>query len=648
MIESGRSTVIGLVVMVLFSGCAQEETGLAGDDAAPRQASVYAAETFFQTTTYTAGSANGYAFTPDAAAVLLNSDTSGIFNAYKMPVDGGTPVPLTDSAANAVFGLSFFPEDERLLYTADVGGNELNHVYVRAPDGTVTDLTPGDELKARFVGWAGKDGFWLASTERDARNYDLYAYAVAGYARELIFKNEQGWQIDAVSRDQRWLAVTRNRNSADSDIYLIDLESDDQIPILITGHEGNVTNTFASFAPDSSALIYTTDEHGEFAGAWSYEISNSEGKTIAEADWDVSLVVFSRGGRYRVTGVNADARTEVTIHDHSSGAVVELPALPAGDLRNVRFSSDDSKLAFLINSDVSPSNLNVVDLASATHRQLTQALSADINPTELVEAQIVRYPSFDSLEIPALLYTPKNASPDNPVPALVWVHGGPGGQSRTGYSPTIQHLVNHGYAVLAANNRGSSGYGKTFYHLDDRNHGEQDLQDIVWGRRYLESLDWVDPGSIGVIGGSYGGYMAAAALAFEPQTFDVGVNIFGVTNWVRTLNNIPPWWEDIREALYDEMGDPATDDERHRRISPLFHAANIIKPLLVVQGANDPRVLQAESDEIVAAVRKNDVPVEYLLFPDEGHGFRNRDNRIAASNAYVRFLDKYLKKQAAD
>jgi dipeptidyl aminopeptidase/acylaminoacyl peptidase len=261
----------------------------------------------------------------------------------------------------------------------------------------------------------------------------------------------------------------------------------------------------------------------------------------------------------------------------------------------------------------------------------------------LVAGEVVRYKSFDDLEIPGILYKPHGASADNPVPALVWVHGGPGGQSRTGYSATRQHLINHGYAILAANNRGSSGYGKTFFHMDDKRHGEEDLQDIVYGRKYLESLDWVDAERIGVIGGSYGGYMVAAALAFEPEAFDVGINIFGVTNWVRTLKSIPPWWEAFKEALYDEMGDPATDEERHRRISPLFHAENIVKPLLVVQGANDPRVLQVESDELVAAVEANEVPVDYVIFPDEGHGFRKRDNRITASEAYVRFLDKYLK-----
>ena len=210
------------------------------------------------------------------------------------------------------------------------------------------------------------------------------------------------------------------------------------------------------------------------------------------------------------------------------------------------------------------------------------------------------------------------------VPAVIDVHGGPGGQSRKGYTAQYQHLVNHGFAVLRVNNRGSSGYGKTFFHMDDKKHGEVDLDDVVYGKKYLQSLDWVQGDKIAIMGGSYGGYMVAAALAFRPEEFTAGIDIFGVTNWVRTLKSIPPWWGAQKDSLYDEMGDPATDEERHQRISPLFHAANIVKPLLVIQGANDPRVLQVESDELVAAV-KNNVPVEYIIFPDEGHGFLRKD-----------------------
>lgn len=634
-----------LVVALLAAGCSDRAE--APDAAVPAAVPEYSARAFFETTSYGMVRSTGYAFSPDGDTLAIASDESGVFNAYELPLAGGEPARLTNSDDNAIFPLSFFPNDRRLLFTFDGGGNELNHVAVRETDGAIRDLTPGEGLKADFMRWSG-DGvhFYLRTTERDATVFDVWRYRADDYSRELVFENP-GFDLADISPDGRWVALGKPIASGDSDIYLVDLAAESPQPRLVTAHEGKVDHTVFSFTPDSERLVYSTDEFGEFTEAWSYELGTGEKRRLIEADWDIMYVVYSPAGRYRVSAVNADARTEVSVYDLERGKPVALPALPPGDLQNVRFSGNEKRIALVVNADNAPPNVHLVDLAAGSSRQLTDALNPDIDPAHLVESSVVRYESFDGLEIPSVLYRPHGASPDSPVPALVWVHGGPGGQSRTGYHPTIQHLVNHGYAVLAANNRGSSGYGKTFNHLDDRQHGEGDLQDIVQGRHYLASLPWVDGERIGIIGGSYGGYMVAAALAFEPEVFDVGVNIFGVTNWVRTLNSIPAWWTTGRDALFDELGDPATDEERLTRISPLFHAHQIVRPLLVVQGANDPRVLQVESDELVDAVRANEVPVEYVVFPDEGHGFTKRENRIAASEAYVRFLDTWLAGEAA-
>lgn len=213
-----------------------------------------------------------------------------------------------------------------------------------------------------------------------------------------------------------------------------------------------------------------------------------------------------------------------------------------------------------------------------------------------------------------------------------------------GFNPLIQYLTNNGYAILAVNNRGSSGYGKSFYKMDDKNHGEKDLQDCVWGKKWLQKQEYIDENKIGIIGGSYGGYMTMAAMTFTPDEFMVGVNIFGVTNWIRTLKSIPTFWEASRKALYDELGDPYTSDSiRLKKISPLFHADKVINPVMVLQGANDPRVLQIESDEIVEELIKNDIPVEYVIFEDEGHGFRKKENQIEGYRKIKSFLDLYLK-----
>lgn len=616
----------------------EEATTEVTEQSAPK----YSAEAFFNTTSFGIANAAGHAFSPDGSKVLIASDETGIFNAFAVDIASSDRVQLTNSTASATTGVSYFPGDERILFTADGGGDELNHVWVREIDGTLTDLTPTEKTKAAFLGWSSNGSrFYIATNERDPKAFDLYAYAADGYARQAVFENTDAMQLSAISGDDRYLAMAKSRTSADSDVYLVDLSAG-TAPVLVTEHEGNIAYGTYGFSA-SGKLILSTNEASEFAEAWAYDIETGEKKPYVTADWNVSGIGYSNTGRYRVESVNADAETKITIMDGQTLQPVTLPDLPAGNVINVRFSADDSHIAFLLNGDTSPSDLYVVDLGASTAKRLTTALNPAIDQANLVEATVIRYPSFDGTLIPSILYKPKGASVDNKAPALVLVHGGPGGQTRRGYRAFVQHLVNHGYAVLGANNRGSSGYGKTFFHMDDKAHGEGDLQDIVQGRTYLESLDWIDSDRIGIIGGSYGGFMVAAALAFEPEVFDVGINIFGVTNWVRTLKSIPPWWESFREALYDEMGDPATDEERHRRISPLFHASNIVKPMLVVQGANDPRVLPVESDEIVAAVKANGVPVEYILFPGEGHGFRVKANRIKASDAYVAFLDTYLR-----
>jgi dipeptidyl aminopeptidase/acylaminoacyl peptidase len=626
----------------LRSGCTVCAFFLAAAVCAQESAKVpkYSARAFYDTTAYT-----GASFSADESQLLITSDATGVFNAYSQAIKGGKPIQLTESTKDATFGRSYFPKDGRFIYQQNEGGNELDHVYVRELQGAARDLTPGKKLKAMFSGWSGDlKHFYVTSNERDPKFFDLYRYDAADYQRTLLFKNLGGFGTSIVSRDGRWVATDKVRNNVDNDIYLWDTTQPDKEPVKITSHKGDVEHSLEGFTPDSGTLYYASNEGSDFQRAWAYDLKSGKKKVVVEDRWDVMSVSFSWKGRYRAVSVNADARTVTTVTDTESGKLVKLPELNGASINNMGFSRSEKFMTFYASSDTSPANLHVTDLGTGEHRQLTRSLNPEIKQEHLVPATVVRYPSFDKLEIPALLYRPIGSGPAQKVPALVWVHGGPGGQSRADYNPVVQFLVNHGYAVLAVNNRGSSGYGTKFFHMDDRRHGDVDLKDVVFGRRYLESLDWVDGKRIGIIGGSYGGYMVCAALAFEPDAFDLGIDIFGVTNWVRTLESIPPWWTSFREYLYAELGDPKTDGERLRRISPLFHAKNIRKPLLVIQGANDPRVLKVESDEMVKAVKENGVPVEYIVFPDEGHGFLRKENRIVAAEAYLQFLDRHLKR----
>lgn len=609
--------------------------------ALPNEATTPKFKTYTATQFYKTRTVFGSSINHDNSAVLISDDKSGIFNAYKVPLDGSEMTQLTNSTQESIFVVDWFPQDDRFLYSADKGGNELNHLFVQELDGTIKDLTPGEGVKASFISWhQNNKQFFVATNERDPKFFDLYVYQVDGYDRALVYQNDSGYSLESISPNGQYVVLSKINSNTDSNLYLVDLTTQQRLAQLITSHEGNAEYSAYTFTRDNTALIYSTNEFGEFQQAWSYNLVSKEKSVNFATNWDVSFTYFSKTGRYQVHGINADAQTKIKISDFNTQKPIKLPDMPSGDLRGVNFSHDEQHMVFYVNSDTSPSNLYVHQIGTNNITRLTNTGNPNILEDNLVDGEVVSFKSFDGLEIPGILYKPKQASTQK-VPALVWIHGGPGGQSRKGYSALIQHLVNNGYAIFRINNRGSSGYGKTFYHLDDKKHGDHDLKDVVYNKYYLQSLDWVDSDRIGVIGGSYGGYLTMAAMAFTDE-FEVGINIFGVTNWVRTLESIPPYWEAFRQALYDELGDPTTDKERLHNISPVFFGQNVKKPVLVVQGKNDPRVLKIESDDMVESIRSGGTYVDYLVFDDEGHGFSKKANRIEASNKFLSFLQSHL------
>ncbi len=602
-----------------------------------RPSKQYSIEQFLETV-----SINGASFSADEKRLLFSSNRTGIFNVNAVPVAGGDATPLTDSAVDSTFLVSAFPSGDRFLYTHDQGGNENNHLYVKSPGDREQDLTPGEKLKAEFVDWSHDGGAFYAKTnERDERFFDLYRYDARTYGRQLVYQDDTGYALGAISNDQKWLAFQKANSTADSDMYLWNAATKEMK--LLSKHDGTASYEPATFDVGSRWLYYLTNDGFEFTRVRRYEVATGRTEDVEKADWDIAWTFFSHNGRYRVSGVNEDGRTALRTYDGKTGAPIALPAFPSGEISSVRISRSETKLAFELDGDRGPNNLYVYEFGAKAPVRLTNSMAKAIDPDDLVEARVVRFASFDGMEIPNIFYRPYQATPRAKAPALVWVHGGPGGQTRRQYSASIQYLVNHGYVILGINNRGSSGYGKSFNTADDHKHGHEPLWDCVAAKKYLQGLDYVDPNRIGIIGGSYGGYMVLAALAFQPTEFAVGVDIFGVSNWIRTLESIPKYWESERLALYKEIGDPEKDRDFLKETSPLFHADRIQRPLIVVQGANDPRVIKPESDDIVAAVKKSGVPVEYVVFPDEGHGFSKKKNQIEAWRSIREFLDRYLK-----
>lgn len=625
-----KTKILGLVIIALLFSCKKDTKR------SQREIKQYTIEQFMDNEAVGGGS-----FSSDNSKLLVSSNRSGIYNVYTIPTKGGEMTAITTSDSTSVFAESYFPNDNRMLLSADGNGDEINHLYIRDLEGNIKDVTPNEGAKSSFYGWSEDDQYlYFGSNKRDSRYFDVYKMSVDDFSSKMIYKDESGLSFSGMSGDEKHFALTKSLNTNDSDLSIYNVETKEMTKI----NESLNANSAQDFSKDNSTLYYTTDDGGEFSYLMSYNLNTKEKKKVQEKSWDISGAGFTSQGKYMVVYVNDDGKNVIDVLDAKTMTPIELPDFGDKSITSVNFSDDEKWMRMYVGGSNSPSDLYTYNLETKEQHKLTNVLNDEINADDLVTAKVVRYKSFDSTVIPAIYYLPKQASAENKVPAMVLVHGGPGGQTRQGFSSLIQYMVNHGYAVLAVNNRGSSGYGKTFYQMDDLNHGENDLQDCVEGKNWLATQTEIDGDKIGIIGGSYGGYMTMAALTYTPEEFDVGVNLYGVTNWLRTLKSIPPYWESFRESLYLELGDPfSADSIRLKRISPLFHTDKVTKPLIVLQGAQDPRVLQVESDEVVAGVRKNGVTVAYVLFEDEGHGFVKKENQIEAYSKILKFLDVHLK-----
>ena len=629
-----KSKILGLVIATLMFSCKKE------NKMAQIEIKEYSIEQFMDNE-----SVGGGSFSSDNSNLLVSSNRSGIYNVFTIPAKGGEMTAITQSDSTSISANSYFPNDDRMLLSADGNGDEIDHLFVRELDGTIKDITPVLGAKSDFYGWSKDEKYlYYGSNKRDPRFFDVYKMSIDGYASEMLYQNNDGLNFSGISSDENYFALTKSLNTNDSDLSLYNVKTKEMVQV----NTNQSANSAQDFSKDNATFYYTTDDGAEFAYLMSYDLETQEKKKVWEKSWDISGASFTSEGTYMVVYVNEDGKNVIEVFNTDTMKPINLPDFEDKSITSVGFSDDEKWMRMYVGGSNAPSDLYTYNFETKEQHKLTHVLNKQINAEDLVTATVVRYESFDGTVIPAIYYVPKQASAENKVPAMVWVHGGPGGQTKQGFSSLIQYMVNHGYAVLAVNNRGSSGYGKTFYQMDDLNHGEKDLQDCVEGKNWLASQSEIDGDKIGIIGGSYGGYMTMAALTFTPEEFDVGVNLFGVTNWIRTLKSIPPYWESQRKSLYLELGDPYTADSiRLKQISPLFHTDKVTKPLIVLQGSQDPRVLQVESDEIVAGVRKNGVPVEYVLFKDEGHGFVKKENQIESYSRILKFLDKHLKKEKA-
>ena len=632
-----RTLLLSISLLVFLSACNNNNTASENKEA-PKEVKQYTIEQLYKSSEVFGGDISG-----DDKKMLVTSNESGIYNIYEIDIASGQKQAITKSDKESIFANSYVPGTTNIIYNADKGGNEISHLYLRTTSENVKDLTPGKQEKAQFWGWSRDDkSLYYSSNKRDARFFDLYKMDTTKWISHMIYKNDKGFDVSAISPNERYLVLVENLTTSSNNAFLVDQQSGTTKKI--NGDSVEATTNPLKFSLDNNTLYYLTNDGSEFTYVMKYDIATGKKEKFYEANWDVVYMGISNNEKYRVIYVNEDAHNKLHLFDHVTGKELDFPAIQDGTIQGVNISRDENKMSITVGSSKAPNNMYVYDFNTKELKKLTNSLNPEIQENDLVAGEVVRYKSFDGLEIPAIYYKPHQASANNKAAAIVFVHGGPGGQAGLYYFPLTQYLVNHGYAVLDVNNRGSSGYGKTFFKMDNRDHGNKDLKDVVWGKKYLASLDYIDSSKIAILGGSYGGYMTVAALCFHPDEFKAGVDLFGVVNWTRTLREIPPYWESFRKALYEELGDPnSADSVRLQQFSPLLHASNIKKPLMVLQGANDPRVQKKESDEVVETVKKNGVPVEYVVFPDEGHGFVKKENEIKGYGQILKFLDKYAK-----
>ncbi|MDQ3855893.1 MAG: S9 family peptidase, partial [Chloroflexota bacterium] len=404
---------------------------------------------------------------------------------------------------------------------------------------------------------------------------------------------------------------------------------------LLTEHEGEALYADAHFSGDEW-LLCLSNEGRDFLGLARLHLGTGEREWIAQPEWDVEHLVASQDGRVYAYVVNEDGCSRVYVC--VDGEEVKVSGLPDGVVAELELSANGALLAFTLNSATTGANVWAVQTDTGAARQVTFTSRAGIPSEELVEPRLVRFQSFDGLEIPAFLYLPHGAEP--PMPVVIHVHGGPESQALPVLNPTIQYLAHRGYSVLAPNVRGSTGYGKAYTHLDDVRKRMDSVADLQAAVRWLVESGTGDPERIAVMGGSYGGFMTLAAITTYPELWAAAVDTVGIANFVTFLEHTGPWRRKLREAEYGSL---EHDREFLEEISPLRHVDRITAPLLVIHGANDPRVPVGEAEQIVQSLEARGQTVEYLRYEDEGHGLVKLHNRISAAERTAAFLDRHLR-----
>ena len=588
----------------------------------------------------------GLAFAPDGGSVYFVNNMSGQFNLWRTVAGGGWPEQLSAFTDDTVRLMGVSPRDGTVAFCADHDGDEYFQIYLLDPEVGWPEKLTDDAQVQHYVGGDAfsPDGTKLAYAANARQPTDMEVWVRdldSGETRQVFGEGKYsfpaGWSPDGSK-----LVALDFRHNSDSSLHLVDLETGEAPEV--TPHEDDALFLPGPWAADGSGFYFVTDQGSEFRGLAFYDVAAGSWDWVDAPDFDVEDVGLSRDGRVLALLVNEDGWDVLRLRDLETGRELPEPALPRGARPHltgfqppIAISADGSRAALVLAGPRRPGEVYVVETETGEARPATESRIGGLHEDELADVELVSYPTFDDRQVPAWLYRPQTTAEKAPV--VLAIHGGPEAQERPIYNPLYQYLVSRGIGVLATNIRGSTGYGKSYQRLIQRDWGGGDLKDWDHAVKWLHAQDWVDPERIGVWGGSYGGFAVLTCVTRLPDYWAAAVDIFGPSNLITFAKAVPPTW---RRMMKRFVGDPEEDADMLRERSPLTYIDNVTTPLLVIQGAKDPRVVKPESDQLVEKLRSLGRDVEYIVFDDEGHGFTKRQNELKAFRASAEWLERYL------
>lgn len=564
------------------------------------------------------------AYSPDGTKIAHVTNESGQFNLWVMDSGGGGKRQLTHYSDNTVRAANWSPDGESIVFSADHDGDEQMQLYIlNVASGKITPLRHTPERQHLLRGYS-PDGQWVAYAANDREPQDIDPQLInlkTGEHRRLntgMFALVADW-----SQDSRYVTIIEIRSNTDDAIWLYDLQTGNLKKILESASREGGQHYAVGFSPDASKIYFLSDEGREFTGLGVYDIASGQRSWVETPESDVENAAVTKGGLL-VWVVNTEGASTLHARDLNTGQPVTMPTLPLGVVTGMILDDAGTKAAMTFAKPTAAGNLYELDLTTGVLTALGESMLAGIPDEVFIIPELVHYLTFDNRTVPAWLYRPRG---EGPFPVVLSIHGGPEAQERPtyNYNGFYQYLLSRGIGVLAPNIRGSTGYGKTYQKMIHRDWGGAELKDIEHAAKYLQSLDWVDAKRLAVFGGSFGGFATLSAATRLPDYWAAAVDIVGPSNLVTFAKAVPPHWKRIMEMW---VGNPETEVDFLMERSPITYVHQLRAPLLVIQGANDPRVVKAESDQMVEKIQANGGDVRYYVDEVEGHGATRKENTL--------------------